>query len=92
MERYLLQPAKSVILSILAGKDKTSDGTSHEWTLNGEPMPKVTETMHMVILRSKTTEDSAVKENVSKAKHTLYSLMSSGLHGEMDLTRTHLYI
>ena len=48
-------------------------------------MPKVIETMHMGILRSKTTEDSAVKENVSKAKRTLYSLMSSGLHGENGL-------
>ena len=62
MERYILQPTNSVILSILASKDKTSDGTSHEWTLNGEPIPKVRETMLMAILRSKTTEDSAVKE------------------------------
>ena len=45
MELYLLQPNKSVILSILAGKDKTSDETSHEWTQNDEPMPKVTETV-----------------------------------------------
>ena len=41
--------------------------------------------MHMGILRSKTTEDSAVKENVSKARHTFYSLMPSGLHGENGL-------
>ena len=85
MERYLLQPTKSVILSILAGKDKTSVGTSHEWTLNGEPMLKATETVHMGILRSKTTEDSAVQENVSNARRTLYGLMSSGLHGENGL-------
>ena len=66
MKRYLLQPTKSVMFSILAGKDKTTDETSHEWTLNGEPMPK--------------------------ARRTLYSLMSSGLHGKTDLTRTHLYM
>ena len=63
MERYLLQPTKSVI-SILVGKDKTSDATSYEWALNAEPMPNVTETMHMGILRFKSTEDSAMKEKL----------------------------
>lgn len=39
MERYLLQPTKSVILSILAGKDKTSYGTSRvdsKWGANAQ--------------------------------------------------------
>ena len=48
-------------------------------------MPKVTETVLMGILRSKSTEDSAVKENVSKVRRILYGLMSSGLHGENGL-------
>ena len=45
----------------------------------------VSETMHMGILRSNDTQEAAVRENTTKAQHTLYSLMSSGLHGENGL-------
>ena len=56
-------------------------------------MPVVTEIMHMGILRSNDTRESAVRENTAKTQRTLYSLMSSGLHGENGLdpeTCTHL--
>ena len=49
--------------------------------------------MHMGIMRSAATEQSATRENVQKARRTLYSLMSSGLHGENGLdpeTAVHL--
>ena len=39
----------------------------------------------MGIMRSLATEQSATKENIQKARRTLYSLMSSGLHGENGL-------
>ena len=57
----------------------------YQWTLKGEPMPNVTQTMHMGIMRSANTEQSATQENIQKARRTLYSLMSSGLHGENGL-------
>ena len=40
---------------------------------------------HTGIMRSSTSEQSAVKENIQKARRTLYSLMSSGLHRENGL-------
>ena len=48
-------------------------------------MPNVSETMHMGIMRSAGAKQSASKENIKKARRTLYSLISSGLHGENGL-------
>ena len=48
-------------------------------------MPVVNETMHMGILRSNDTQETAVSQNITKAQRTLYSLMASGLHGENGL-------
>ena len=85
MEHYCLQPVKSVVLSVPAKRDKDSSDDAYVWTMKGDPMPNVTEIMHMGILRSSMSEQSAVKENIRKARQTLYSLMSSGLHGENGL-------
>ena len=73
------------------GKDKSEQ--AYQWTLKDEPIPNVSETMHMGIMRSAATEQSATRENVQKARRTLYILMSSGLHGENGLdpeTAVHL--
>ena len=85
LEQYLLQLLKSVVLTIPPPRkrDKLEDG--HHWTLKGKEMPNVTQTMHMGIIRSADTEQSATKDNIQKARRTLYSLMSSGLHGENGL-------
>ena len=48
-------------------------------------MPVVTESMHVGVLRSATTEATAVTENIKKARRTLYSLMPSGCHGHNGL-------
>ena len=56
-------------------------------------MPNVSETMHTGMMRSGATEQAASKENIKKARRTLYSLMSSGVHGENGLdpeTASHL--
>ena len=47
-------------------------------------MPNVSQTMNMGIMRSADTEQSTTKEItcIQKARRTLYSLMSSGPHGE----------
>ena len=41
--------------------------------------------MHMGILRSAETQETAVTYNTQKARHTVYSLMGSSLHGENGL-------
>ena len=85
MEHYLLQLLKSVVLSVPPPRKKSREEEEYQWTLKGEPMPNVTQTMHMGIMRSANTEQSATQENIQKARRTLYSLMSSGLHGENGL-------
>ena len=86
MEKYLLQPVKSVLLYILNITTRRANTNSQpSLYLKGEPMPVVDETMHMGILQSSDTKESAVRENIAKAQRTLYSLMSSGLHGENAL-------
>lgn len=94
MERYILQPVKSVILEILNKPRKCSSESNTTWDLDGAQMPKVDKTMHVGICRSSDTGESAVAENVKKARRTMYSLMSAGLHGENGLepvTSLHLY-
>ena len=85
LEHYLLQLMKSVVLSVppTRRKDKSDDG--YHWKLKDQPMPNVEQTMHMGIMRSADTEQSATRENIKKARKTLYSLVSSGLHGENGL-------
>ena len=94
LEKYLLQPVKSVLLYILniTARRSTTE-VKPQMLLKGETMPVVSETMHMGILRSNDTQESTVRENTTKAQRTLYSLMASGLHGENGLdpeTCTHL--
>ncbi|MES9880811.1 MAG: reverse transcriptase family protein [Sedimenticola sp.] len=81
MERYQLQPTKSVILPIKYTK-KPQPGCDYEWKIRDSVMPIVDETMHVGLVRSANTEDTTVKANVKKARRTLYSLMGAGLHGE----------
>ena len=57
------------------------DDDDYVWTLNGEPMPVVAESMLVGVLRSANTESLAVAENIKKARRTLYSLMPAGCHG-----------
>ena len=43
----LLQLLKSVVLSVLPPREKIRDNKEYQWTLKGETMPNVTQTMHM---------------------------------------------
>lgn len=81
MERYQIQPTKSVVLPIKYTK-KTDSNCNDEWKIRNNVMPVVEETMHVGLLRSANSEDTTVKENIKKARRTLYSLMGAGLHGE----------
>ena len=41
--------------------------------------------MHVGILRSANSQESAVDENIKKARRSIYGLMAAGLHGENGL-------
>ena len=85
MKRYILQPVKSVILEILNRLRRDNRESNTGWDLNGVQKPKVDKTMHVGICRSSDTDERAVAENIKKARRTMYSLMSSGMHGENGL-------
>ena len=95
MERYLLQPVKSVIVAMLKHcKDQAKFSEEINITMNGVRMPVVQEAMHMGILRSQYSQESAVTHNIEKARRTVYSLMSAGFHGDNGLdpdTSIHLF-
>ena len=86
MEKYILQPTKSVILAALneckRGQEIESDINI---TMDGVKMPVVKEVMHMGILRSADSQESAVNHNIDKARRTTYCLMGAGLHGNNGL-------
>jgi hypothetical protein len=83
MERYILQPAKSVVMMILPKSYPTEISEIQSWTLGDRPMPKVDQASHMGILRAATSATSAaLGGNMSKGRRTAYILMSAGLHGK----------
>ncbi|CAC5418489.1 unnamed protein product [Mytilus coruscus] len=56
------------------------------WSMNNKAMPIVTKTSHIGIQRNTTdSAGSTIKENLKKARRSLYSLMHTGLHGENGL-------
>ena len=82
------------MLEILNKLRKSKVKSSNSWDLDGVKMPTVDKTMHVRICRSADTDETAVAENIKKARRTMYSLMSAGLHGENGLdpeTSLHLY-
>jgi hypothetical protein len=55
--------------------------------LNGQPINDTKEAPHIGLLQSDTiakTMEINVKQNIKKARRTTYSLMASGLHGQVD--------
>ena len=70
-----------MLLAILLNL-KSQDPEDVPITMKGQNMPVVQETMHMGIIRSANSLESAVEENIKKARRTIYGLMAAGLHGE----------
>ena len=81
MERFLLQPVKSVVMPIPGKARKTTSIDNFTWTIKCEPMSSVQEATHMGIKRSAVSNEYTVEENIKKARKTMYSLMGPGLHG-----------
>ena len=84
MELDLIQPEKSVILPVNSNFQGGHTGDI-VITIGNKPMPFVSESMHMGILRSSNSKESAIQENIKKARRTIRSLMGAGLHGENGL-------
>ena len=89
MERYLLQPTKSVVLPVQNGTKANRQPVTHSWTLGNDKMPVVNEATHVGIRRSqKPSPEASIQENITKARKTLYGLMASSLHGTNGLDPT----
>ena len=93
MERYELQPAKSVVLPYSSKRSKSTEDPCI--IMGDQQMPNVDKTTHVGVVRTRdNSPTSAIDENLQKARRTLYSLMSAGLHGENGLdpeTCIHLF-
>ena len=96
LERYELQAVKSVALKVTPVTKTDSVTEKHEFELDGIKMPNVTTTTHLGMKRSTTitkTAEENVQVNISKARITVYSLLSAGLHGHNGLDpQTSLHI
>ena len=89
MERYVLQPAKSVVLEISNKRRRITEESQNGWDMNRVKIATDVKTMHVGICRSVDTNVSALIENLKKAKQTLYSLMAADLHGENGIDPNH---
>ena len=85
MELYLIQPEKSVILLPVNSNFRNCQTGDIAINIGSKPMPIVSESMPMGILRSANSQESAIQENIKKARRTIHSLMGAGLHGENGL-------
>ena len=77
---YALQPQKSVIIPINQRRKCSMDVI---FKINNENMPITDKSSHMGIVRSTTRtniENETIEQNITKARRTSYSLMSTGLH------------
>ncbi|CAG2225506.1 unnamed protein product [Mytilus edulis] len=81
---YLLQPQKSVVIQVQPSNRKKSEDPVRIF-INNNAMPISDKSPHLGILRSTTTQDATVEQNITKSRRAAYSLMSAGMHGENGL-------
>jgi hypothetical protein len=85
--RYKLQPQKSVVIEINK-KGRNQQDKNLPRKINQDDMPTVEKSAHLGILRSKSnqkTENSQIEQNITKARRTAYSLLSTGFYGKNGL-------
>jgi len=93
MERYILQPAKSVHI----GVNKGSRSQHNSFHINDREIPSVKSATHLGIIRTDSVSNNQsanIDENMKKARRAAYSLYGSGLRGHEGLnirTLVHLY-
>ena len=81
---FLIQLIESVVLSV---PYKTTDKQDSDIQIKvaDRTSPVVTQTMHMGIMHSANSQDSAVHENIKNARRIFHSLIGAGFHGENGL-------
>ena len=81
-EIYQLQPAKCMVVPFNHSSD-----VPWTWQLLEEDLKIQPNTKHIGVHRSTSSNGAAdtVKANISKARRTLYSLMSSGMHSKSGM-------
>ena len=84
MEFFVIQPVKGVVLPVPYPMRELKD-CDIQIKIDNKNLPDVSQTMHMGIMRSANTQESALQENIKEARRTIYSLMGAGLHGENGL-------
>ena len=80
-QKYKLQPDKSIIIDPINNRCVNPI----EYTLNSAKINDAVTGTHLGIQRGESINDSisrTVEENIQKARRTVYSLLSAGLHGE----------
>ncbi|CAC5401873.1 unnamed protein product [Mytilus coruscus] len=86
-EHFKVQPQNSVVIQIKDRKTKHTN-SSIELRLKDSILPNADKAVHLGIQRSKTdqeTIENTVNDNITKARRTVYSLMSAGFHGNNGL-------
>ena len=94
IERGILQRVKSVVLETLNKIRRSVLHHSDGWDIDGVKMLTVDKTMHVGICRLADTDESAVTENITRARRTMYNLKSARLYRENGLdpeTSLHLF-
>ena len=83
IERYLLQPMKSVVLPVkTTTRTKTLEIKEGYWKLDGKDMPVMENTSHIGIQKyGNNSAQLTVDENIKKSSRAMYSLMGAALHG-----------
>ncbi|XP_053372915.1 uncharacterized protein LOC128546427 [Mercenaria mercenaria] len=85
MERYLLQPKKSVHIHV---NPRRKNNTHLPLILNGSELPTVKRALHLGIIRTESllnNQKENVDENLKKARRKAYSLFGSGYQGHEGL-------
>jgi hypothetical protein len=84
-ERYELQPAKSMVMTLNVPQDEIRHVT---FKLGNTTIPIVSEAVHLGITRDASSLgiEPTIRENLKKARRAAYALMGAGLHGINGIT------
>ncbi|KAH3888566.1 hypothetical protein DPMN_012604 [Dreissena polymorpha] len=88
VERYLLQPTKTVALNIKHTKRTAAAVQNINFKLGEQNLKSVDSPIHLGITRTTSACETAevnIEGNISKARRALYSLFGTGLHGHNGL-------
>eukprot|EP00918_Siedleckia_nematoides_P006774 GHVU01014760.1.p1 GENE.GHVU01014760.1~~GHVU01014760.1.p1 ORF type:complete len:235 (+),score=19.09 GHVU01014760.1:453-1157(+) len=88
MERFEIQPTKSMILTYNPRISREALAENPPWTLGPTTIPVVENATHLGIIHDVDSlgVNSTIAQNIQKSRKALYALMGAGLHGKNGLT------